>query len=121
HHHTQVKNALKAAREMSDERKLVAVFEAHQISRLNNHMQEYADALKIADKIYVTPVFVGREAGKALPDMQKFLDMINHDNAFFVNEEPEEVAKIVSKQIEGNASTVVVMGAGKSHIVANNL
>jgi D-arabinose 5-phosphate isomerase GutQ len=64
---------------------------------------------------------VGREAGKSLPDMQKFLDMINHDNAHFVNQDPEEVAKIVSEEIKDIASTVVVMGAGKSHLIAKSL
>jgi len=121
HHHTQVLNTLKTAREINDNNSLVAVFEAHQISRLQNHMQEYADALRLADKIYITPIFVGREAGKALPNMDKFLEMIDHDHAKFIDECPTCVAGIVKAETKDTPSTIVVMGAGKSHLIAKEL
>lgn len=123
HHHTQVATTLRSARELSQDNQLVAVFEAHQISRLEQHMQEYADALRLADKIYITPVFVGREAGKKLPDMQKFLDMIDHDHAQYQNTSPEHVASVVKAEVvdSDTPSTVVVMGAGKSHLIAKGL
>ena len=53
HHPTEVKVTLEASRLRYPDRKIVAVFKPHRASRVKYFVDEFADALKKADEIYL--------------------------------------------------------------------
>jgi UDP-N-acetylmuramate--alanine ligase len=61
HHPTEVAASLAAVREMYPGRRLVAVFQPHQASRLARLLDEFAESLHNADKVVVADVFAARE------------------------------------------------------------
>ena len=53
HHPTEVKTTLETARKRWPDKKIVAVFKPHRVSRVKYFAQQFADALSIADKVGV--------------------------------------------------------------------
>ncbi len=53
HHPTEVKVTLEASRKRFPEREIVAIFKPHRASRVKYFVDEFVDALKIADKVYL--------------------------------------------------------------------
>jgi UDP-N-acetylmuramate--alanine ligase len=63
HHPTAVRANVGAARQRFPGRRLVVVFQPHTFSRLAALRDEFVDALRDADALYVFPVFGARESG----------------------------------------------------------
>ena len=61
HHPTEIKVTLEAVRQKYPEKELVAVFLENTYSRTEKLYREFADALNVADKAYVTDIFSDRE------------------------------------------------------------
>lgn len=61
HHPTAVRVTLAAARKRYPNRRLVAVFQPHQVSRTQALMNEFAAAFEDADEVLLTPIFAARE------------------------------------------------------------
>ena len=53
HHPTEVKVTLKASRQRYPDKKIIAIFKPHRASRVMYFASEFADALSIADEIYL--------------------------------------------------------------------
>lgn len=63
HHPTAVKQLLEAARATFINRRIVAVFQAHQYQRILTFFDEFADCLKLADRVLVARTYAARESG----------------------------------------------------------
>jgi UDP-N-acetylmuramate--alanine ligase len=66
HHPTAVRATLKALRQsswLSPGRRLICLFQPHQISRTERFIKEFGEALSTADGACVLPVYAAREAG----------------------------------------------------------
>ncbi len=61
HHPTEIKVTLEAARQKYPNKKLLAVFKPNTYSRTQKFYKEFADALNIADKVYLTEIECNRE------------------------------------------------------------
>lgn len=61
HHPTEVVAALKAARAVVGEGRLITVFQPHLFSRTRLFAQEFADALLLSDEAVVTDIYPARE------------------------------------------------------------
>ena len=61
HHPTEVKVTLKAARQKYPNKKIIAILKTHTLSRTKEFASEFAEALSLADKAYVTDIGVDRE------------------------------------------------------------
>ena len=61
HHPTAVRGVLQTLREMYPNRRLRAVFEPHQLSRLQKCRSAFLEGLRLADDILILPVFPARE------------------------------------------------------------
>lgn len=57
HHPTEIRVTIQAAREKYPDRKIVAIFQPHTYSRTMTFMDEFADALKTADQVYLCDIF----------------------------------------------------------------
>lgn len=66
HHPTEIQAAIATARECFPDRRLICVFQSHQISRTRALLPEFARALSQADQLYVLPIFAARETSQGL-------------------------------------------------------
>jgi UDP-N-acetylmuramate--alanine ligase len=63
HHPSEITATLDAARQKYPGRQLVAVFQPHTFSRTIAYLEEFAESLSLADKVYLTDIFASaREA-----------------------------------------------------------
>ena len=62
HHPTEIASVVRAARERFPGRRLVAVFQPHQHSRLRRFLPQFATALEGFDEVVVTNVFESRDS-----------------------------------------------------------
>lgn len=65
HHPTAVTATLETARTCYPKRRIVAVFQPHQVSRTVALMDEFAAALSAADAVIIAPIFAARETVSA--------------------------------------------------------
>jgi UDP-N-acetylmuramate--alanine ligase len=61
HHPTALGVTLRTVRQVYPGRRIIAVFEPHQLSRTRTLLQPFARALALADKVIVTAVLAARE------------------------------------------------------------
>jgi UDP-N-acetylmuramate--alanine ligase len=61
HHPTEVQATLQAARDAYPQRKLVCVFQPHQLSRTRKLLPEFVESLNLASQVYLLPVYAARE------------------------------------------------------------
>lgn len=124
HHHTQLIVTAQALRSfVSEDEKIIAILEPHQISRIKNNFSEYMKGLQIADFGIVNKVFKGREAHLKDLDMAK---MTKNVKGVEYIEEYEDIKKKIlelmnSKEYKGKRANILVVGAGKSYKLAQYL
>jgi UDP-N-acetylmuramate--alanine ligase len=63
HHPTAVKQLLETARATFINRRIVAVFQAHQYQRLFTFFDDFVDCLKLADRAIIARTYAAREQG----------------------------------------------------------
>ena len=73
HHPTEIKVTLEAVRQKYPEKELIAVFLENTFSRTEALYKDYADALNVADKAYVTDIFSDRETQEEYPNVTPML------------------------------------------------
>ncbi|MDR1071643.1 MAG: Mur ligase domain-containing protein [Rickettsiales bacterium] len=119
HHHSQAAAGIKAIRESYPARKIIVVYEPHQISRYAQNTKETLDALNAADVAFITAFWLGREAHLAVPDAAG--DIIRHGakNVSYIPD-PDEVAKAAFAAAKG-PSAILVMGAGRAWKIAGKI
>ena len=61
HHPEEIKATLKAAREIYPEREMTVVFQPHLFTRTRDFMDEFAEALSLADKVILMEIYPARE------------------------------------------------------------
>lgn len=63
HHPTAVKQLVETARNTFAQRRVVAVFQAHQYQRLLTFMPDFTDCLSKADRVLIARTYAARESG----------------------------------------------------------
>ena len=61
HHPTEVRATIEAARSAAPNRRLVVAFQPHLFSRTRDFAREFADALALADVVYLAEIYPARE------------------------------------------------------------
>lgn len=67
HHPTEIKVTLEAIRQKYPNKRLVVVFKPNTYSRTRDFKDQFIDALKIADKVYLTEIDSNRELAQDYP------------------------------------------------------
>ena len=114
HHPTEVEATLKTAKEVvSSEKKgrVVAIFQPHRFTRLANLWQDFVNAFKDADIVYLCDVYPAGEAPIENVNSEKLSKEITNTKVYYVSGDLENVAKIVTKEISEN-DIILTMGAG---------
>ena len=108
HHPTEVKTTLKGAKDMTEGR-LFCVFQPHTYSRTSTLFDDFAEALRVADKVIVSRIYAARETDTLGVSAEKLAEAVGNGavaaNSFL------EAAKILECELrEGDVA--VIMGAG---------
>jgi len=74
HHPTEIEVTLKAARQKYPTRSVVAIFQPHTFSRTTTFAEEFAEALKLADHVYLTEIFGSARESESNVDIRLMLN-----------------------------------------------
>ncbi|MFH0804055.1 MAG: hypothetical protein V1896_00415, partial [Candidatus Zambryskibacteria bacterium] len=107
-------------REKHPDREIVCVFEPHQQCRMKTFFNDFVESLKLADKVFVVPIFITREADDGITTNKTLSDAVNKFVPAFAVQNPEELKNKITHpdpllQQERGSDTklcVVFMGAG---------
>lgn len=115
HHPTEIRATLNAAREGWKERRVIAVFQPHLYSRTRDFVREFADALMLADEVFITEVYGSREKKEEFPDVsgsiiEQEMRRRSYTSVSFIADKTLLLAGVLSRVRSGDM--VIVMGAG---------
>jgi UDP-N-acetylmuramate--alanine ligase len=111
HHPTEVSAAIKAARAVVGDGKLITVFQPHLYSRTRLMAKEFAEALSASDQVVVLDIYAAREdpepgvTGALVSDAFK-----DQDQVHYVPEWDDVPA--VAAQLAGSGDFIMTMGCG---------
>jgi len=111
HHPTEVSAAIKAARAVVGEGKLITVFQPHLYSRTRLMAKEFAEALSASDEVVVLDIYAAREdpepgvTGALVSDAFK-----NQSQVHYVPEWADVPA--VAARLAGEGDFIMTMGCG---------
>lgn len=122
HHPKEIMATLTGIKKSWPDKKIMAVFQPHLFSRTQKYYREFAQALLLADKIFITEIYPAREkpipgvSGKQIADEIKKL----HDHpVFYMDDMSELPAKIMARKEAGDL--IITMGAGNINIINEEL
>lgn len=111
HHPTEIKATLSSAEGMSDKR-IIAVFQPHRYTRLKNLWNEFLDAFKGVDKVYVTDVYAASEDVIEGINSENFVkDLSSHVDCEYLSGSISEVARKLYPKLNEN-DVIIGLGAG---------
>ncbi len=104
HHPTEIKVTLEAAHQKFPTREIIAIFQPHTFSRTQTFLQEFADSLKLADKVYLCDIFGSARENQGELTIEHLQEKI--ENSSIITEDSVE---ILSQHHNG---VLIFMGAG---------
>ena len=114
HHPTEIKATLEAVRQKYPDKEIIAVFKPNTYSRTKDFTAEFAEALSLADKVYITDIDSNRETAEQYPGVSSDLILQLMENADKVSD--DTVSKI---EVHDNNVIVVMSCASVSHLLDN--
>jgi UDP-N-acetylmuramate--alanine ligase len=115
HHPTAIAAVLDTFKTTYPDKKVYAVVEPHQISRLKLFPEEFIAALNNADEAIVTKTYVGREINKNLEpvDMNSLISKVDAGKASYIEDFNNVADAIFLKARQGDI--IIVFGAGNAY------
>ncbi|MBV9092388.1 MAG: UDP-N-acetylmuramate--L-alanine ligase [Streptosporangiaceae bacterium] len=111
HHPTELAADLRAARDIADGGRVIAVFQPHLYSRTRIFAREFGAALGLADEVVVLDVYAAREDPEPGVTGKLVADMVPGGRARFLpGQDSDAVAVVVDIAAPGDV--VLTMGAG---------
>ena len=106
HHPSEIRATLDAARQKYVGKKIIAVFQPHTFSRTIALKQEFAEALSLADEVYVCDIFGSARETSG--------DVSAEDVVALITDKKASVLKMenISPLLQYESDVVVFMGAG---------
>lgn len=121
HHPTAVATTLDSIKLSYPGKKVFAVFEPHQLSRAKLFFNEFAAALKMADRVIITKPFLGRETNKNIEpvNLDMLCNKIDINKAEYIESSDKICSKILSEAKSGDI--IIVFGAGESYKLSREI
>ncbi|WP_242865257.1 Mur ligase family protein [Clostridium sp. ATCC 25772] len=121
HHPTAVATTLDSIKLSYPEKKIFAIFEPHQLSRVKLFFNEFATALRKADRVIITKPFLGREASKNIEpvNLDMLCNKIDVDKSEYIENSNEICNKILNEVKSGDI--IIVFGAGESYKLSRKI
>lgn len=112
HHPTEIRASLLALKEKHPNRELICVFEPHQQGRTKLMFDDFVESLKLADRVFIAPIFTAREQADYSISNKILVKAINSRTpADWVNN-PAELKKKLAQIQKNKPFCLVLMGAG---------
>ncbi len=121
HHPTEIKATIQGARELYPDKKLTLVFQPHTYSRTYELFSNFVDALLLADRTILLPIYAAREENESGVTHTKLADAIRECGGDVLALSTIDDAVDQVRQIVGPDDLVLVMGAGDITKVATAL
>ncbi len=123
HHPHELAAVLSTLRDEYRGRRIVAVFQPHQAGRTRRHLREFAEALMIADRVYVPDIFIARDSEEEQRSVHA-LDLVRTAanrgvDVTYVQNLGDVAGEILSEIRVGDL--IVTMGAGNVTEVSRDL
>ena len=118
HHPSEIKATIDSARRKYSDKQIIAIFQPHTYTRTAKFLNEFAESLLTADKVFLCPIFASvREKEKivGIEDLQKVtpgaeiikgeenFDMLNFDNSVLLFMGAGNINKLCHKFLEKNS------------------
>jgi UDP-N-acetylmuramate--alanine ligase len=113
HHPTEILATLEAAKNGSDGRRIVIVFQPHRYSRTRDLMEDFATAFNNADVVYLLDIYPASEKpieGITAEVLAAKIEEFGHRNVNYIGDVKTAAEKVVSN-LEPN-DLVITLGAG---------
>jgi len=113
HHPTEIKATLAAARQGWGERRLVVLFQPHRYSRTRDLLDEFAQAFKDADQLFLTEIYAASEQpipGVSGLKLAEVIRAAGHPSVTFVERKDQMVDQVFPHLKSGDL--VLTLGAG---------
>ena len=107
HHPEEIKASLKAVRDIFPNKKLTLVFQPHLFSRTRDFMDEFAEALSLADRLLLMEIYPAREKPIEGITSSVLLQKISCEEKQICSKE-----ELLDTIKEMNPELIVTMGAG---------
>ena len=119
HHPSEIKATIDSARRKYADKKVIAIFQPHTYTRTAKFLNEFAESLLTADKVFLCPIFASvREKEKivGIEDLQKVtpgseiiygeenFDKLNFDNSVILFMGAGNINKLCNKFVEQNSN-----------------
>ena len=116
HHPTEIKVTIEAAKK-NEGKKVNVIFQPHRYSRTKFFLDDFVEALKLADKLILMPIYSAGEENTYDITSEKLAEMVGKDVLVC---EKEEIEEIVKNNKESN-EIFIFMGAGSVSKVAHDI
>ena len=119
HHPSEIKATIDSARRKYSDKQIIAIFQPHTYTRTAKFLNEFAESLLTADKVFLCPIFASvREKEKivGIEDLQKVtpgseiiygeenFDKLNFDNSVILLMGAGNINKLCNKFVEQNSN-----------------
>lgn len=117
HHPKEVEATISGFREKFPDKKLIILFQPHLFSRTKDHLDQFAEVLKKADRVLVLPIYAAREKD---PGDITSADLVKkmREKAHLVKNKEEAILALHDLK-EGDV--LVTMGAGDVYTIGESL
>ena len=108
HHPEEIRQSILSLREVFEGRKITTIFQPHLYSRTNDFYREFAEALSLADEVYLTEIYPARELPIPGVTSQLIYDAMS-DGVKKQLVEKDNVLELVKQE---EFDLLVILGAG---------
>lgn len=124
HHPTAIQATLSTVRDIFPQRRLIAVFEPHQISRVSSLFDEFRSALSLADECLILPVLPARERASRAECSRVSGTLVRSisesgGQAFLMTNLDHVLGRLDHSGRPGDV--VITMGAGRTHQIHDEI
>jgi UDP-N-acetylmuramate--alanine ligase len=108
HHPEEIRQSILSLREVFEGRKITTIFQPHLYSRTNDFYREFAEALSLADEVYLTEIYPARELPIPGVTSQLIYDSMRDDmkKALIAKDQVQDMVK------QEDFDLLVILGAG---------
>jgi UDP-N-acetylmuramate--alanine ligase len=113
HHPTEIKATLAAAKQGWSERRLVVLFQPHRYTRTRDLLDEFSQAFKDADHLFLTEIYAASEQpipGVSGAKLAEVIRAAGHPSVTFVERKDQLVDQVLPQLKRGDL--VITLGAG---------
>ncbi|MBO5682604.1 MAG: UDP-N-acetylmuramate--L-alanine ligase [Clostridia bacterium] len=109
HHPTEISATLGGAKGLAEGGRLICLFQPHTYSRTAALFEDFASALRVADRVIVTDIYAARELDEGIVSSKQLAEAIG-EQAVYGGDIKSSAESLLSELIPGDVA--IVMGAG---------